>query len=147
MKYRLLYVSKALHPWETLDPVLMDILSEAIAFNSKNNITGVLYYGQGFFVQCLEGDKQSVENLFYQKILKDPRHHHCEILYAADIETSLFHQWSMKFAPVNKNIRDFFEYYHLDDFNPYLLTENTTLPFIHVLAKEPHYEVNPAKFS
>ncbi|OUY07561.1 BLUF domain-containing protein [Acinetobacter populi] len=142
MKHRLLYVSKAQQAWQTLDPVLMDIISEAVAFNSENNITGVLYYGHGFFVQCLEGDKPVVEHLFYQKILKDPRHHHCEILYAEDIDTLLFDQWSMKFAPVNKNIKDFFEDYHLDEFNPYLLTENTTLPFIHVLAQEPHYEVD-----
>lgn len=83
--------------------------------------------------------KNIIEELFYQKILKDERHHHCEILYAEHIDTCLFKQWNMKFAPLNKNIKDFFLEYHLDEFNPYLLTHQSTLPFIHTLALEPNY--------
>ena len=62
--FRLLYVSKIK---SNINPVndLYDILTEAVAFNSLNEIYGVLYYGNDYFIQCLEGQKDKVEYLFY----------------------------------------------------------------------------------
>ncbi len=57
------------------------VLTEAVKFNSKNDITGVLYYGNGYFLQYLEGEKEQVEALFYKSILKDSRHQNCEIIF------------------------------------------------------------------
>lgn len=58
MKYRLMYVSKAIQEFDSVDPILMSIITEAIRFNSCHDITGVLYYGNGFFIQCMEGEKK-----------------------------------------------------------------------------------------
>ncbi|MFW2720215.1 BLUF domain-containing protein, partial [Acinetobacter baumannii] len=47
--FRLLYVSKIK---SNINPVndLYDILTEAVAFNSLNEIYGVLYYGNDYFI-------------------------------------------------------------------------------------------------
>lgn len=141
---RILYASKAKGLQSDLKNDLIDILNLAVDFNSKNEITGVLYYGNGYFVQCLEGLKSKVEDLFYNKILKDSRHQNCEILFYEKCETGLFTHWNMKFAPVNKKIGDFFLDYHLDEFNPFLLSSESIPSFINLLATE--YKLEPNIF-
>lgn len=141
MNYRLMYVSKSTETFEQLDPVLTDIITQSIHFNGKNQITGVLYYGNGYFLQYLEGDQEVVEALFYQKIVKDHRHYHCEIIYAEHTDQPLFSRWSMKFAPINNNIKNFFLERHLDGFNPYLLTQHSIPDFIEILIMAPDHIV------
>ncbi|MGN5764210.1 BLUF domain-containing protein [Acinetobacter calcoaceticus] len=138
---RLLYVSKIKNIDSNLKMNLIEILDEAIDFNYRHDITGVLYYGHGYFVQCLEGPKAIIDDLFYSKIVKDERHINCEILYYIECKDKLFSQWSMKFSPINQNITDFFMKYHLEEFNPYLLTAETVEKFVAVLAGEPEYDV------
>ncbi|EPF88044.1 blue light sensor protein [Acinetobacter gyllenbergii] len=138
---RLLYVSKIKNIDSNLKTDLIKILDEAVDFNYRNDIRGVLYYGHGYFVQCLEGPKSIVDDLFYNKIVKDERHINCEILYYTECENHFFSQWSMKFSPINPNISDFFMKYHLEEFNPYLLTADTVEKFVSVLAGEPEYDV------
>lgn len=138
---RLLYVSKIKNIDLNLKTDLIKILDEAVDFNYRNDIRGVLYYGHGYFVQCLEGPKSIVDDLFYNKIVKDERHINCEILYYTECENHFFSQWSMKFSPINPNISDFFMKYHLEEFNPYLLTADTVEKFVSVLAGEPEYDV------
>lgn len=139
---RILYASKASHLHPELKQDLIDILNTAVDFNSRNEITGVLYYGYGYFVQCLEGEKSKIDTLFYQHILKDSRHQNCEILYRESMQQRLFKHWSMKFAPVNKRLADFFQQTHLDEFNPYLLSDSTIPSFIQLLSEEPHTLAN-----
>ena len=132
--FRLLYVSKIK---SNINPVndLYDILTEAVAFNSLNEIYGVLYYGNDYFIQCVEGQKDKVEYLFYEKILKDPRHENCEVLYFENIEECFFSSWHMKYAIIHKEVIEFFKNYHNDEFNPYLLNAETIPAFIDVLSK------------
>lgn len=133
---RVLYASKSTSTHPNLKNDLMEILNTAVDFNSRNEITGVLYYGHGYFVQCLEGRRTKVDDLFYNQILKDKRHQNCEILFHEKCDVGLFKHWNMKFAPVNKRLGDFFVENHLDDFNPYLLSSETIPLFIDLLAQE-----------
>lgn len=130
---RLLYVSKL---YDCEDPMndLFNILTEALNFNSRNAIFGALYYGNGYFVQCLEGDRNKIEDLFYKKILKDPRHKNCEVLYFEDVNDRLFSDWHMKYANIQQDILGFFAEHNLDEFNPYTLNAKTILQFIQILA-------------
>lgn len=68
---RLLYVSKIAKIDTKIKDTLIAILDEAVDFNYRNDITGVLYYGHGYFVQCLEGRKSKIDDLFFNKIVKD----------------------------------------------------------------------------
>ncbi|MEK5758455.1 BLUF domain-containing protein [Acinetobacter variabilis] len=130
---RLLYVSKLYDCEDPMDD-LFNILTEALNFNSRNAIFGALYYGNGYFVQCLEGDRNKIEDLLYKKILKDPRHKNCEVLYFEDVNDRLFSDWHMKYANIHQDILGFFAEHNLDEFNPYTLNAETIPQFIQILA-------------
>lgn len=116
---------------------LFNILTEALVFNNLNHIYGALYYGNNYFVQCLEGNKEQVEHLYFKKILKDPRHENCEIMMLENIDDRMFSGWHMKYAIFHKDITAFFAKNHLDEFNPYLLNTETIPNFIDLLSKQP----------
>lgn len=141
----LMYASKTNSEHNRIKQDLMDILTEAINFNSHNNITGVLYYGNGYFLQYLEGEKEQIETLFNKSILRDSRHHNCEIIFRQTSKGRSFECWSMKFAPINTKIKDFFMQHHIDEFNPYLLTATSIQAFIQLLVEEPDYSMKDYK--
>lgn len=142
---RILYVSK-LKECDNPMNELFNILTEALDFNAPNSICGALYYGNGYFVQCLEGDKKKISDLFHHKILKDPRHENCELMYCEDITQNLFSKWHMKYAIFHKDIVNFFSEHHLDEFNPYTLSVNTIPQFIDLLSQQTdsYYTLKPS---
>jgi hypothetical protein len=71
MLIRLIYVSKAVDP--QTHTLTDSILRKAHAWNTQNDITGVLCEGQGVFLQALEGERGAVTRL-YAHISADPRH-------------------------------------------------------------------------
>ncbi|AOA58509.1 BLUF domain-containing protein [Acinetobacter larvae] len=134
---RLLYASTISDAQSDVYSQLFDILNSSVRFNSRQEVSGVLYYGYGYFTQCIEGEKSTIENLYYNRILKDPRHYNCQLLHYAPCEEKLFKQWSMKFAPINKKIIDFFQQRHMINFDPYQLTTQNVQQFIEILANQP----------
>jgi Sensors of blue-light using FAD len=71
MLVRLLYTSRMLEPDNT--QAIENILTQARRYNPKLGITGVLVFGDGLFLQALEGGRNQVSEL-YGHIVKDPRH-------------------------------------------------------------------------
>ena len=97
---RLVYVSKATS--EPSEEELLKLLSNARLRNDEHGTTGLLLYGSGHFIQVLEGDEKSVDQLF-DNISKDERHKDCKVLDYSQIETKSFPNWSMGFNYVNKD--------------------------------------------
>lgn len=93
----LVYVSFASHPMT--DEELQAILAEARDFNKPNNITGMLLYRDGFFIQALEGEAEVVEPL-YNGISKDERHKNVLLVYKNTITERSFSDWSMGFNKI-----------------------------------------------
>jgi hypothetical protein len=92
MLIRLIYVSKAAAPQT---PALAEsILRAAHRLNPLNGITGVLCFGQGVFLQALEGERGKVTAL-YSRIFADPRHQDVELLHCESITQRRYGQWSM----------------------------------------------------
>jgi Sensors of blue-light using FAD len=92
MLIRLIYVSKAVDP---LTHTLTDsILRKAHAWNTQNEITGVLCEGQGVFLQALEGERGQVTRL-YARISADPRHTDLELIHCESITLRRYGEWSM----------------------------------------------------
>ena len=92
MLIRLIYVSKAVDPHTR---TLTDsILQKAHAWNTQNDITGVLCEGQGVFLQALEGERGQVTRL-YARIFADPRHKDLELIHCESITERRYGQWSM----------------------------------------------------
>lgn len=78
---------------------LLALLQQCQKNNSANGITGVLFYGNGTFLQALEGEAAAVEPLV-EKISRDPRHSEVRILSRKTIETRQYGDWSMAFEAV-----------------------------------------------
>ncbi len=90
----LVYVSFAEHPMTNAE--LREILEVSRTNNEAKNITGMLLYRNGFFIQALEGEAEVVDEL-YEGIKGDPRHHHVVTVYRNEIAERSFGNWSMGF--------------------------------------------------
>ena len=93
--YRLVYKSK---PFGYDQAILNGILSDAINYNSKNNITGALICRDDIYLQLLEGPKYEV-NLTFEKISYDDRHLEIELLLKEYCKKRIFPRWNMKDDP------------------------------------------------
>ncbi|ARV05440.1 hypothetical protein BTO04_01465 [Polaribacter sp. SA4-10] len=89
---RIIYTSKATK--ELSKRNLLDLLHEARAFNKMDNITGVLIYKQGCFLQVLEGKTKVIDNLI-ERLIRDSRHKNFKIIQDNFIKNRLFKDWKM----------------------------------------------------
>lgn len=96
--HQLVYISKASEMFSQKE--LNDILNAAKKNNSHQNITGILMYDGGRFIQILEGDKEHISSLF-DKIALDKRHTHIRLLYLEKTDQRLFPNWSMNMLNLN----------------------------------------------
>lgn len=96
---QLVYISSAVHLMD--DQELKEILQIARENNTREDITGLLLYRGGNFIQVLEGPEDAVMNL-YGKISRDPRHTGVETLLKGPITERQFADWSMGFQNVDK---------------------------------------------
>jgi hypothetical protein len=74
---------------------LARILECAVKNNPELNVTGILAFGDDHFLQCLEGGREQVNDL-YAKIARDPRHDKITLLSYGEISEREFGDWSMK---------------------------------------------------
>jgi hypothetical protein len=94
---RLIYFSSAVGPMETEQ--LDDLLMQSRRNNLCYDLTGLLLYGDGSFMQLLEGPDEWVEQI-YGRILRDSRHRNLlEIDYSLRSERQ-FSEWSMAFRRI-----------------------------------------------
>ncbi len=135
---RLSYASKAtFKPFNAVDGVdanVANILSTARRENRKNNLVGALYYGNGCFFQCLEGQKSDIDAL-YAKLEKDPRHTDLKVLSIEPIQQVGFVSWEMKYAQIDQEVRAFLKNHQLGKFDPYRFSPEMTAELVAVLQK------------
>lgn len=94
---QLSYLSTATRPMGA--ELLSALLQQCLGYNSGSGITGLLLYGNGTFLQALEGGEYVVTPL-YEKIARDPRHADVKCLNIKTIETRQYSEWSMGFRRV-----------------------------------------------
>ena len=92
--FRLVYVSAALNPFGQDE--LLELLVRARAKNDQRQVTGMLLYKDGNFLQVLEGEESAVRKLF-AIIEQDPRHRGTIVLMEDPVQERLFDNWSMGF--------------------------------------------------
>lgn len=135
---RMSYASKAtFKPFNAVDGVdanVANILSTARRENRKNNLVGALYYGNGCFFQCLEGQKSDIDAL-YAKLEKDPRHTDLKVLSIEPIQQVGFVSWEMKYAQIDHEVRAFLKNHQLGKFDPYRFSPEMTAELVAVLQK------------
>ncbi len=91
---RLIYVSTMTEACDT--DALQSILAESRRKNNVAGITGALCYDPRFFLQWLEGPRETVNEL-YTTIARDPRHKDVVLLEYDDVAERVFGEWSMAF--------------------------------------------------
>jgi DNA-binding response OmpR family regulator len=91
----LIYASQAADNFSEKD--LIDILKVSRSKNEKANLTGVIIFHNGYFLQMLEGDFATINKLFYEHICKDARHCNVITLFQEYREKREFPDWNMGF--------------------------------------------------
>ncbi|GAA4012027.1 hypothetical protein GCM10022408_25760 [Hymenobacter fastidiosus] len=94
--YHLIYQSRASAPFT--DAELAALLLGSRTYNRHVHVTGLLLHApDGRFLQILEGEEADVCQLYYAKILSDPRHYQCQVLGEGHCAERSFADWSMGF--------------------------------------------------
>lgn len=130
MLVRLLYASRVVDA----SPALFDaILNESRARNLSQGITGVLCYGNGAFLQVLEGARPAVSHL-YNRIQRDARHTHIELLRFEEITERRFACWSMGQVNLSKlNNSIILKYSASHAFDPFSVSSQVSLALLEEL--------------
>jgi len=92
--FQLGYASAATHPFS--DEELVELLAKSRASNAERDVSGLLLYHEGSFLQVLEGERSVVEAVF-DKIGKDPRHTDKLLLFRREGVERCFDEWTMGF--------------------------------------------------
>lgn len=90
--HRIAYISQATKQFTKRD--LLDLLHDSRAYNTLDNISGVLIHKQGFFFQIIEGEQEVVNELL-TRLLNDPRHSEIKIILDSSADNRLFSNWAM----------------------------------------------------
>lgn len=99
----LLYVSGAPHLVD--EQTLLKILETSRRNNSKRDITGMLLYVEGNFMQVLEGPRAAVLDL-KETIDRDTRHHTVIEILNLSVSERIFADWSMGFRRADRTDLD-----------------------------------------
>jgi hypothetical protein len=78
---------------------LARMVEQARINNYSQDITGVLFYAEGRFLQVLEGEEEPIEAL-YEHIRQDSRHTNVVRMHSASVGQRLFAGWSLGFGQV-----------------------------------------------
>jgi hypothetical protein len=129
----LIYVSSAVR--QLNDQELLDILKVSRENNSAADVTGLLLYKGGNFMQVLKGPDDVVTAL-YEKIKLDRRHKDVSIISSEQIQARQFPAWEMAFtnldSPEIKNEPGFSQFLH-DDFTDDIYRQNPLRAYIMLL--------------
>jgi hypothetical protein len=97
--HRVIYVSSETSPFS--EQQLEELLQKSRLHNLAAEITGMLLYKDGKFMQTLEGPREAVLTLL-EKIRSDPRHGKFTLLMEAPILKRSFGSWSMGFKKITQ---------------------------------------------
>jgi hypothetical protein len=94
---QLIYVSTATN--ELNDKEIRQILDSSIRHNTPQEVTGLLLYSHGSFMQVLEGEETAVDETM-SRIKKDPLHHSILVMTRSPITVREFGTWAMAFRGI-----------------------------------------------
>ncbi|WP_295767058.1 BLUF domain-containing protein [uncultured Mucilaginibacter sp.] len=128
MKY-LVYISTADHLMNQDE--LLDILEASRKNNKKNNLTGMLLYGEGVFIQMLEGEPSQLAET-YKAIEHDFRHKNIIKMTEGEMEQRHFPEWRMGFKAANADELAQFDAY-IDPRQPGFLSSEKSNAIINMM--------------
>ena len=103
MVHSLVYVSAADRALTGVD--LQRLLVQSRRDNGANEVTGLLLYRAGTFLQFIEGSEATVEDLF-ETIVADERHHDVVLVRRRSQDRRQFPDWTMAYGDVDPTSTD-----------------------------------------
>lgn len=100
-----------------VEPHVARILMMSRVNNSKKQVVGGLFYGNGYFFQYLEGEDEAVNEL-YDRIARDDRHRNVTTLIQEPLSARTFTNWSMKYVPLSADVQRFLDKNGMKSFKP-----------------------------
>lgn len=94
------------------------ILAKSRANNRRDGLVGVLYFGSGFFFQCLQGEEAAIDRL-YGLLKADDRHKDVKLLSRTSIPALTYSDWAMKYALAEKEMPRLLQEGGYEAFDPY----------------------------
>ena len=101
-----------------IEPNVARILAKSRINNRRNGLVGVLYFGDGCFFQCLEGDEATVDAL-YERLQLDSRHKDITMFSRKSITELSYTDWAMKYVPIEKEMSRLLAAGGYKKFDPY----------------------------
>jgi hypothetical protein len=133
---QIIYVSRSTFPplpaERGIEPSVGRILTQSRRNNAARGLVGALYFGDGCFFQCLEGREAEVDRL-YATLLEDPRHTDLKVLSRRAIERTGFATWSMKYVPLDAQMKELLRQRGLSAFDPYRFDDSTVAVVMEML--------------
>ena len=131
MLVRLVYASRSV---DATPAAIESILAQSREYNPANGISGVLCYGAGVFLQCIEGGRAQVNEL-YSHIVGDKRHRDVTLLHYEEILERRFGGWSMGQVNISKsNHTQLLKYSEKPELDPYALSGKVSVALLEDLA-------------
>lgn len=130
--FQLVYISRITSTGLSSPSTLNDISEIAIERNQADDITGILCYGNGYFLQCVEGSEQALTNL-KNRLLVDDRHKELEILDFSAITERRFSSWSLRSITLERWMTREPELKQFMPFKPYNWGKNEWRKFLDIL--------------
>ena len=124
---RLLYYSRAIREMSLAD--LKDILGTARDNNDSIDVCGMLCYDKQYFLQALEGDRETVNEL-YLDIADDPRHDEMVIIRYDEVDKTIFPQWQMGYAGSSAQFTELLKTLGQIEFSPADMTGDQAFDFL-----------------
>jgi len=124
----------------TIEPNVARILAKSRSNNRSKGLVGVLYFGDGCFFQCLEGEESSVDAL-YKTLLEDTRHKDLKLLSRKMINDLSFPDWSMKYVGVDNQMKQLLSTNGYGKFDPYAFDGD----MVHKVMGLLHLATDPSK--
>lgn len=114
----------------SIEPIrdIAAIMSESLARNAEEDISGLLLFDGNYFLQTIEGPAEAVSDLFL-KIAEDPRHRDVVPCGIGMISERTFPNWGMKLMGPNATARIAPDLAHFD-------FSDRRLQAVHILALE-----------
>tara|TARA_R110002050_G_scaffold233190_1_gene369007 strand:- start:175 stop:783 length:609 start_codon:yes stop_codon:yes gene_type:complete len=129
---QLVYISRITSTGLSSPSTLNDISETAVERNQIDNVTGILCYGNGYFLQCVEGSEQALTNL-KNRLLVDDRHKELKILDFSGITKRRFASWSLRSITLERWMTKEPELKKLMPFKPYEWDSNEWQKFLDIL--------------
>jgi len=126
--YRIIYLSSSVKYLNGEE--IESLLVQSRKKNLENDITGVLMYIDGDFLQIIEGPNTAMKDLF-ESIKKDPRHKGIITILNTEITERQFPKWSMGFCASDyEKLKQIKGYENISKEKITEITDKTALAFI-----------------